>query len=587
MKRRGRRKQKQSLQIATFLKNLGTPQILIAAAIVVIVLIVLLIAIPFKKKASGEAVKTHHALYFTQEENAGLSYVDAESGKKKEMTDMLLYGKSMDVLAIERTAETHKGLVQANADGSRIFFPAEMKKTDNFKLYYRDVNKKDSPSVVLAADVSSYTINKDGSLVTYKLNDGVLYQHDLNERKQISDSVTSYYVSDDGKEVVYTTTERKAFWYSDGESSQIGKEISSINAFSGDGTKVYYTKDQNFYVKQQGKKAVKIDKDVNSICAVYDSGEVYYAKQSSKELALKDYIKKDKKTAEDVVNAIDAHQIEWNAYELFYYDGAKTKSIAKNVDYEDVKAANDRAVIMYSVCDMKNAEKVKSSTIKQTWLIDRAMTEVIESAKEYQVAVEGKKASVGQNNIETAYVAQNGNTIYFIANVEQNESGSSLVFGDLYKMSVSKDGAKKAKKYDEDVYVNDIGFVGAEGVYYYKKVQQVNTFFQGELFVNKESVSEKAKVGSAICYQATGSDAVYFFESWQYQKSMGTFQKYEDGKVATISGTAHSFCVTPAGEVLFIGKYNVDKFTGKLYIYEGDKTKKIDDNVVAIIGQNK
>ena len=119
MKRRGRRKAKQNTPLAQVFKNLGTPQLLIAAAIVVIILVVLVVVIPFKKKASGDAIKTHHAVYFTQEESAGLSYVNADTGKKKQMTDMLLYGNSMDVLTLERTAETHKGLVQSSADGSR------------------------------------------------------------------------------------------------------------------------------------------------------------------------------------------------------------------------------------------------------------------------------------------------------------------------------------------------------------------------------------------------------------------------------------------------------------------------------------
>lgn len=587
MKRRGRRRNKKGSQLSRLIAKIRKPQILIGAGIVLVVLLIAILAISFTKKSSTEGVRTHHALYFKQSENTGLSYVDAEDGKTKQMTDMLLYGNSMDVLALERTAETYKGLVQTSANGERVFFPVEMKKTDNFKLYYRDVNKKDSPAVVLAADVSSYKISDDGKLVTYKLNDGMLYQHDLNERTQVSNQVSAYYVSEDGKQVVYTTLDRKAYWYQNGKSSEIGKEISAINAFSEDGKTVYYTKEQTLYVKQKGKDAVKIDSDVSAVHTIYNSGEIYYVKQSSVELALKDYVENDAQVATEIKSAVEANKLEWNSYELFYYDGAKTKSIAKNVDYEDMKTATDRAVVMYSVCDMKNAEKVKISTIPNTWSIDSTMNSVIASAKSYQVAVKGKATSIEQKGIHTVCISKNGNTIYFVADVVGKQEGSSLVFGTLYKIEVSKDGAKKAKEYDTEVYVNNIGFAGKDGVFYYKKVQQVSTFFQGELYVNKACASEKAKVGSAICYQETGSDTVYFIDSWKYQKSMGAFQKFENGKTINIFNAAHSFHVTPAGEVLFIGKYNVDTFTGALYLYEADTTTKVDDGVIAIINQNK
>lgn len=586
MKKRRRRHRKSS-QLSQLISKIGMPKILIAAGIVLAVLVVLILVIALKKKPLDEAVQTHHALYFKQSENGGVSYVDAEEGKAKQMTDMLLYGNSMDVLALERTAETHKSLVQTSADGNRVFFPVEMKKTDNFKLYYRDVDKKNAPAVVLAADVTSYKISADGSLVTYKLNDGMLYQHDLNERTQISDKVISYYVSQDGKQVVYTTMDRMAYWYQDGKSNKIGKDITSIHAFSEDGKTVYYTQEQNLYVKKNGKDAVKIDSDVNAVHTIYDSGEIYYVKYSSQELTLKDYVENDAEVAAEIKNAVENSKLEWNSYELFYYDGAKTKSIAKNVEYDDIKTAADRAVVMYSVCDMKIAEKIKISTIANTWSVDSVMHDVLESAKNYQVAVKGKTTSMEQKGIHTVGISQDGDTIYFVADVVPNQEGSSLVFGTLYQVEVSKGGAKKAKEYDTEVYVNNIGFAGKEGVFYYKKVQQVSTFFQGELYVNKACASEKAKVGSAICYRETGNDTVYFIDSWQYQKSMGAFQKFENGKTISIFNAVHSFYVAPAGDVFFLGKYNVDTFTGALYLYEANATTKVDDDVIAILYQNK
>lgn len=555
----------------------SSKQLIVGGGIILIAIVLVLIV--FSAIKGGNA--KNYGLYMKGSE---LLYTDATEAKPKQMTNNLVTGNSMDQFDLEYMGNTYTHLFQMNEDESVLFFPSEMKGFSRYTLCYREIGKTNQEAVKIAAEVNSYAVNEEGTIVTY-LSQGILYRHDLKEREQIAGEVSSFYASKDGQKVFYVTYDGTVYLKDqDKDAEKIDEKISAIEQVSEDFSTIYYTKDYNLYMKQSGEKAKSIASEVYAVLEIYESGELYYVKDVPETLALKDYVEDDVKESdeayaqkEEIRKVLQEQKMERHSYELFYYDGEKVKSVAKNVEYYDAKTATERPVVVYSTCDTGKIAKVKLSEISYAWNIEEQITSAIEATKQYHVAAEGNVTSIEEKNIATVLLAENGDTMYFVAGEADAQSGT------LYKVSISGEKAKKAQQYDTEVYANYIDFVGEDGAFYYKEVGEVNHIMQGELFVNKKSADVGVKLGSAVCYRETDEDTVYFIKNWEYQKSMGVLKQYKGNKTVQITDAAHSFSVASKGKVLYISDYDVEKYVGNLYLYEKGKAFQVDREVVAII----
>jgi hypothetical protein len=88
-----------------------------------------------------------------------------------------------------------------------------------------------------------------------------------------------------------------------------------------------------------------------------------------------------------------------------------------------------------------------------------------------------------------------------------------------------------------------------------------------------------------LYYGAYHEDAgtTVYFTNWDIEKDSGTLKIYKDGKVDKIADNAHTYSITPGGEVLYLQDYSKDNQEGKLYLYKNGKSELVDENVVAII----
>ena len=545
----------------------------IAAAAILVVVLIFAFAGGVKK----------NTLYLKDME---LSYLASGSNKGVELTNKLVYEKSMDQFDLEYMANHYYSkLVKKSKNGDRIYYPSNIIRLSNFTLTYRDLNEKDGEIVELAKGVSDYKISEDGKKVVY-VSEGTLYLYNGKEAIPMEKGVTNFEISKDGKKIIYINSERAVCLNQSGKTKKLVKEVGTLDYIDEALDVIYYTKNADLYRKEIGKDAKKLASKVASVLKVYESGEIYYLKENEEKISAQDYVENDvKKEKDDIKKELKESQIDTHTYELFFYNGKSQKSVAKNVQQENLKIATERPVIVFTAGDLDGMEKMKLSEISSVWEVEEKVMNYLADSSKYYVAAEAKTKAVKEKNVEHIILAENGDTIYYVADIAEDKVGTYDATGTLYKMQVSGSKIGAGKKYASDVFAKDIAFVGEEGVLYYKNVSEVTYTMQGDLYVNKKMADENVKLGSAVCYGEVDDKTVYFLTDWKYQESMGALKKVKGNKVTEIRKAAHEFYSMKKGEVLFIGDYDVETYAGNLYRYNG-KAHKIDKNVIAIM-QNR
>ena len=545
-----------------------------AVALAVIALIVVVSLLVGGKKKS--------TLYMSATE---LSFVKGGSNKTVELTDELVYENSMDQFDLEYMANYYYSkLIKTSENGKIIFFPSNIIRLSNYTLSYRNVNETDGETVTVASKVSDYEISEDGTKVVY-LSERELYLYDGDDSTSIGKNVTKFAISKNGEKIIFLDYERNLYSYQSGKEKKLAKDVTMLVQTSEDAEVIYYIKGTDLYKKETGKDAKKVIKNVSSIVAMYETGEIYYLKDNASAFVLSDYVEFDVKgEKDDLKKEIKEYKSDSRYQELCFFDGEKTKTVAEGVQQESIQAAVDRPVVFYTYSDFSKVKKIKLSDITNVWEAEEMIYNQVAEDKNYQVAVKAKATTIQQDNIAYTILAESGDAMYFVADVKDTSSTANV--GNLYKVAISGSKAGKAKKYDKNVYARCVEFVGDTGVLYYKNVGDVNYTTQGDLYVNKKRVDDNVKFGSAICYGDVDDKTVYFLTDWRYQESMGTLKKVKGSKVVELRKSAHSFYSMEKGEVLFIADYDVETFSGNLYRHTGKKAKKIDKNVIAIM-QNK
>lgn len=191
-------------------------------------------------------------------------------------------------------------------DGKYVFFPDKFSNVDKgFNIYYREISNQDADAVKIDSGIKFYVVNSSATVVTYlKGEENNLYQYGMSDdsKDKIASGVTNFEVSADGKKIYYLNSESGLYLKSSGEDKEkIASDVSGLVYVSEDFSTVYYVKDESLYKKVVGKEKVKIASDVTYVIKVYDSGELYYAKEVIEEFAYADLIVDDLKDADAAI----------------------------------------------------------------------------------------------------------------------------------------------------------------------------------------------------------------------------------------------------------------------------------------------
>lgn len=579
------------------------------------------------------------ALYVKDEQLVYSKFTDKTTF---ELTDKLL----TDDLELEDLMDAYyDSVIQTDKDGKRIFFPdrfseenldEEYGRVESFNLYYRDVKKADSEPVKVDSDVEDYIINYTGTKVLY-IKEGNLYIHDLEDKEKIDNDVWSYFYSPDLSKVVYTieddeTGEETLYYWEEGqdESQRLTDEIRYVEHVTEDFSTVYYIKNHGsesnpskalykFDIKND--KSEKIASDIYAVCAIYDSGEIYYTQE--KELLsdpMSNWVIDDKKDSdakitqpeypfssdystysayeaakeyyddvlwpawEEKVNRdslreqIARETLTISAYTLCYYDGEDSKEIADVKDEYIDAVCGEKPMVAVTVLNEVNLQQVKLSEIESVWDV---RYEVMDTDVGSAALVIGNKlVDLKHEDADDIRFVKDGSLVYYTTDYSEEEETY-----DLYKASISGDKLGKAERVDSNVEGYAVLLNGS--VLYTKDVVQTKeetedggtrTSSTFDLYMDGEKID--SDVGG-VRPQKDGT--VLYMTDMDADEECATLKCYKKGKKTKIADDVYTYNALPNGDILYLTDYDLEDMEGELYRYSGKKSKKLDDEVAMIL----
>ena len=262
------------------------------AAVVVIVALVAIIS-----SIAGGGGKSSGKTYMFYLRDSEIVYMDLKSGDKTEVTTRLA-NNNMSNYQLASSASGFGAYIAFSEDGTKLFYPdrTDFSNAEGVTLYYRNMKKTDEEPLKIDSDITTYAINKAGTVLIYnKGSDGNLYKHDLSNKEKIAGDVSGFYVADDLNKILYWTKDGNIYlWTADGEKTKVASDITTLNQVSEDLSTIYYTKDDALYKQTVGaEERDKIASEVSRIVSIYDTGEMYYIKSEDAEISLMDYVNDD------------------------------------------------------------------------------------------------------------------------------------------------------------------------------------------------------------------------------------------------------------------------------------------------------
>ena len=459
-------------------------------------------------------------------------------------------------------ALTGYNAVTLSYDGDILFYYDKMGSSSS-PLYWRYMNKPNKEPVKIDNNVSSFTVNKKGDLVTFKNGDGVLYQYDMDndEKTKITSDVAEWEVSEDGKRIYFTVKEGNGYdlYYKESgeEKEKIDSECPEYWSYQTEDFKtIYYKKDSGLYKKEVGEEKVKITTNVKDL-EIYDSGEMFYIKNREEA---------DQPSYADIVNAADTSAYKENKLpygQACYYDGKEEVVLA---EYSSgLRAAQDEPVAIYNSIDLAGITKVDASSENLGEKIEKA----IKDATSFCVASEDKTSVIECDDIEDFEMTNDGQTVYIFTN-ENEDKGTC----DVLKMELSGGKATKPENYDTDI--DDFELVGFDGedvlVYKDDKDGKYDLYFNGSLVAN-DVISDHYKNSSETLIYETDKNSKGFYTLWVYNGK----------KAIKVSDDVYDYTVNPNGDILYLKDYSVDNCVGDLYSFTGKKSVEIDKDVTCLV----
>lgn len=592
---------------------IGTP----VAAVVLVLAIVLGIVFSGGSHNYGLYIKDGEILY-------------TEFGKYNqwEVTENL--AEDMSDLELESIRHGISGRTRVSEDGKMLFYIDKIE-DGGYTLYCRSLDKHKKEPVKLDINVYSYEISADGKTVIY-IKSGSLYRHNLKEKEKLAEDVEAFVVSKDCNRIIYTDEHNNLYIKkNDNKKEKIAGNVEGVLSVSKDLKTVYYKNKKNIYKWTEGRESQKLIEDVYSVISVYDSDRLYFVRQTEKEVLAADYINDDLKDSdaamvepkyplppalkdyasnEDWLVDYDAYLEEMNDYyklqneyynkgirdeiraklntykfklttsSLYYFDGKKETLIANNYNgsdgYEDVSPKSP--AIVYSI--FTNDVKAKISNILTVGTIKSSIISCLESSPKIQLAIGGTVQS-NEFSLDAVkfYFGPNGDILYYIDEVD-GDTGK----GTLYSIKIGKTAAK-SKVYDTEVDAEEGIYIysGNEPVYY----KDVNSEeYSGTLYINKHKVADNVYFGF-VNYDYDNGIYTYFTD-YQPDTSSGTLNIRKGNSSTKISDYVYleGTSITPNGDVMYLYDYSSTRCCGELYLFNGKKSKKIDDDVTAIINAN-
>lgn len=604
-------------------KKIPAKWIGLGAAVVAVIAVIAVVLSMFVGKSAA-----NYSFYIKDKE---LFYTDFSKNGIQQVSSSLSGGVSQSSL-INQSSYLGFYITLSN-DGKTMFFVDKISSSDDgANLYYRRANRANQEPTKIDSDVMLYWLNDDATVVTYLKGDGDadLYQYRLKkmEKTKIDSAVDDVRVSADGKKLIYLN-EEGGLYLKDGkkDKEKLDSDVETLACVSADFSTVYYCKDDALFKKAAGGDRVKLASDISSVLGVYESGEAYYLKKFEETLTLSDYVDDDFKETDAAMTkpTYPSYPYSWNyddrdeyeaayeayqqAYEQYQEDSQAYREketrdrlrtrladyTMKQTDYSlcyadesgetvltdayveySATVASQNATAVFKAYNRTAVDKVKLSEVRSASDVKDMVESALSDSTTFYAAAKGSATAIEQTYPDNFRISQNGDTVYFVSTADGKADT-----GDLYKMAVSDGKVQAAELYDTDVIGTYAAFLSNGRFAYFKNIKQS----KGELYI------DKAKVDDDVSYEYFNysfgyfekNDTLAYFTDYNSGKEYGTLKVYKDGKVTKVADEAHRFAFSPKGDLLYLTDYSTSSDKGTLFRFNGKKSQKLDEDVMAII----
>ena len=437
-----------------------------------------------------------------------------------------------------------------------------------------------------------------------------------------------FYAEDGGKQILYIKEDGDLYLKKAGKDKEkIDSDVKEIVDFEYKDKKAVgaiYIKDGKLYKKVEGKEKEKIVSDVDDVVSRFKGESFYYVTEGKgSSTVLMDYVEDDMKeqdediqepgaepeypswfsysTTEEYQKALEDYNTAHDEYikardkyqekverdslreelekekvskstkELYYYDGKEGKKISDNF-VSLISRAYTNPVIAFYVDEEEEVEKVKLSEIEYTYdVYEHIEGGFSKSSGKMAIAVGDEVSNTEQEDVDVAEISKAGDLVYFVADI--NEAKEK---GDLYEIKIKNNKVSEASLYDEDVYSGDLSMYEDGQILYFKDFKDS----EGSLYINKKEIDEDVYI-YGVRWNYSNKEILYY-KDYNQSKEKGSLMIYNGKKSKLIEEDVHDFDILYDGSILYLYDYSTGKYKGELKHYKNGKNKKIDEDVTAI-----
>lgn len=568
----------------------------------------------FLKPSGAESSSMDHIVYLKDNE------IHVMSGKKPVALGEPFY-QNQDSAGLYAD-----GRIAFSKDGSYIYFPSDYV-SGSYDLYRKKIKSKKDDAQKIASEISGYQLLTDGRVVV-RQSDGekLSVVNTKGDKEKLDSDVDWYSVSDDSKQILWGTSDDKMYVRDlnlKKEEKKLDSDVDTIIYISEDLKTILYKREENLCIMENFGEREKIASDVEQWQVSARDGKVvlYYTKDSGDGtmMSLADIIDDDMAAADaqmqepriedyqttvtkpsfwgtqESVETDDAYYEAYSEYEkklqrdsirsefnedyemgslkLYCYDCHTKKSeeiFTAPVEDKNIYCSDDGTVVLQYV-DLENAEKIPFSRLTEMDYseMEKRLMDVYDSCVKTCV-IKGKAKqdldidTDAYNILEDARIE--GSMVYLLFLHEEDASDGALLSTNL-----AKDNGKMTEISDE---VSTIELTNSEGVYY---IASMGDNYEGELYLNDTQISDEVYSGSVRMF---GDKGISCYIDMSGQE--GTLMIYQNKKGTKVGEDVADY-VRIGDSVLYLSDYNFKKYRGDLNLYKNGKSRKLDDDVTAII----
>lgn len=511
-------------------------------------------------------------------------------------------GKVSDV---ENSTEDIATTVKPAANGTVLFY---LSNTDDLVMYDADSEN----TTVIDTGVTDYKINPDGRYVAYK-KEAQLYLSDLKSTRLIHSNVSEYSLSSNNQVITFLATDGTALYTcstaSNGTPALVNMNIDKLVSPKSEYANIYYIKNNSLYSQKYNGAQTLISENVADAIMLGDT--VYFTTEDVYERKLTDFFTDEMKETDELMTAPDGNDfisernglnffdedafaearnlyadkllrdeireyfeenpVTLSGYSLYAVDGEKTVLTDTSLVSATLSLNSCQSIIAYKKYDSKIAERTNLADItslsEAISLRDESVTLALDD--DMYLLREGKKPFFAFELSPSMRfeISLDEKYLYCIEFTEESPSGL------LVKYEIGQSALKNRTLICDGA--TDFAMDGSDS--------SAVIVFCGEslsMYHNNTLTHLSDRSCREFFYV---DDTLFYYDEYDATKKSGNLMSMRNEKITRLDSNVSAFKVRRYNNIVYIKDRNAKTGTGALCIKDGNRTRRIDYGVGAII----